>query len=226
MVRKQVNCQSETLRVTTMMAWKIIQDTLVHPFLLRWCGGKSRGLTPYGLKYFFDPPIRRSLPDKFLATGEPTAEREKWVLSLKTTDTSGQTLPNNVTERRVIPIYKFNRESGDVAPMVQEKSNLYLRDLLLFELDQEPGVPLYDVQEVSNYVAAIDHGLRLLEEGLPLSLRLFREIHGVLLTKGRVSNQTPGEFRRSSSWTCRTRIATRSAASAGRQHLHCRSTGR
>ena len=54
------------------------------------------------------------------ATGEPTAEREKWVLALKTVDTSGQTLPNNVTERKVIPIYKFDRETGDVTPTVQE----------------------------------------------------------------------------------------------------------
>jgi hypothetical protein len=64
------------------------------------------------------------------ATGEPTAEREKWVLALKTIDTTGQTLPNNVTERKVIPIYKFDRETGDVTPTVQEKSNIYLRDLL------------------------------------------------------------------------------------------------
>ncbi len=40
-----------------------------------------------------------------------------------------------------------------------------LSDLLLFELDQEPGVPLDDVQEVSNYVAALDHGLSRLGEG-------------------------------------------------------------
>jgi len=69
----------------------------------------------------------------------------------------------------------------------------------------EPGVPLDDVREVSNYVAAFDHGLRLLEEGLPLSLRLFREIHGVLLAKGRGSNQAPGEFRRSQNWIGGTR---------------------
>lgn len=56
-----------------------------------------------------------------------------------------------------------------------------LSDLLLFELDQEPGVPLDDVGEVSNHVAALDHGLHLMEEGLPLSLRLLREIHGVRL---------------------------------------------
>ena len=64
------------------------------------------------------------------ATGEPTAEREKWVLSLKDHDTTGETLPNNVTERKVVPVYKFDRESGDVTPTVQQKSNMYLRDLL------------------------------------------------------------------------------------------------
>jgi Fic family protein len=80
-----------------------------------------------------------------------------------------------------------------------------LSDLLLFELDQQPGVPLDDVREVSNYVAALDHGLGLLKAGLSLSLRLFREIHGVLLTRGRGSNQTQGEFRRSQNWIGGTR---------------------
>jgi Fic family protein len=60
-----------------------------------------------------------------------------------------------------------------------------LSDLLLFELDQAPGVPLEDVRNVSNYVAALHHGLHLLDTGLPLSSRLIREVHGVLLSKGR-----------------------------------------
>lgn len=64
------------------------------------------------------------------ATGEPTAEREKWVLALKTEDTSSQALPNNVTARKVIPIYKFDRDNGTVTPTVLEKSNLYLKDFL------------------------------------------------------------------------------------------------
>ena len=64
------------------------------------------------------------------ATGEPTAEREKWVFKLKATDTSSQTLPNNVTERKTLPIYKFDRESGRVTPTVQEKSNLKIADLI------------------------------------------------------------------------------------------------
>ncbi len=64
------------------------------------------------------------------ATGEPTAEREKWVLSLKNHDTSGESLPNNVTQRKVVPIHKFDRENGDVAATVQEKSSIYLSDFL------------------------------------------------------------------------------------------------
>jgi Fic family protein len=101
-------------------------------------------------------------------------------------------------------LYMYVRQEAVLSSMI-EGTQSSLSDLLLFELDQEPGVPLDDVREVSNYVAALDHGLRLLEEGLPLSLRLFREIHGVLLTKGRGSNQTPGEFRRSQNWIGGTR---------------------
>ncbi len=101
-------------------------------------------------------------------------------------------------------LYMYVRKEAVLSSMI-EGTQSSLSDLLLFELDQEPGVPLDDVREVSNYVAALDHGLRLMEEGLPLSLRLIREIHGVLLTKGRGSNQTPGEFRRSQNWIGGTR---------------------
>lgn len=101
-------------------------------------------------------------------------------------------------------LYMYVRKEAVLSSVI-EGTQSSLSDLLLFELDQEPGVPLDDVREVSNYVAALGHGLKLLEEGLPLSLRLFREIHGVLLTKGRGSNQTPGEFRRSQNWIGGTR---------------------
>ena len=101
-------------------------------------------------------------------------------------------------------LYMYVRKEAVLSSMI-EGTQSSLSDLLLFELDQEPGVPLNDVREVSNYVAALDHGIRLLEKGLPLSLRLFREIHGVLLTNGRGSNQNPGEFRRSQNWIGGTR---------------------
>ena len=102
-------------------------------------------------------------------------------------------------------LYMYVRKEAVLSSMI-EGTQSSLSDLLLFELDQEPGVPIDDVREVSNYVAALDHGLRLLGEGLQLSLRLFREIHGVLLNKGRGSNQAPGEFRRSQNWIGGTRL--------------------
>ena len=101
-------------------------------------------------------------------------------------------------------LYMYVRKEAVLSSMI-EGTQSSLSDLLLFELNQEPGVPLDDVREVSNYVAALNHGLRLLSEGLPLSLRLFREIHGVLLNEGRGSNQTPGELRRSQNWIGGTR---------------------
>ena len=73
-------------------------------------------------------------------------------------------------------------------------------DLLLFESDAEPSVPIDDVEEVSNYVAAMQHGLRRIAGGFPLSLRLICEIHAILLGGGRGANRTPGEFRRSQNW--------------------------
>jgi Fic family protein len=80
-----------------------------------------------------------------------------------------------------------------------------LSDLLLFENDEIPLVGIEDVQEVSNYVAAMEHGLKRVADGFPLSLRLIREIHDVLLRKGRGSSKQPGEFRPSQNWIGGTR---------------------
>jgi len=76
---------------------------------------------------------------------------------------------------------------------------------MLYESEAAPGVPLQDVREVSHYVAALNHGLKRLREGFPLSLRLIREIHSVLLASGRGSAKEPGEFRRSQNWIGGTR---------------------
>ncbi|HHP7234696.1 MAG TPA: Fic family protein [Desulfobacterales bacterium] len=101
-------------------------------------------------------------------------------------------------------LYMYVRKEAVLSSMI-EGTQSSLSDLLLFELDLEPGVPLDDVREVSNYVAALDHGLQRLAGGFPLSLRLIREMHGVLLSKGRGAGQTPGEFRRSQNWIGGTR---------------------
>ena len=101
-------------------------------------------------------------------------------------------------------LYMYVRKEAVLSSMI-EGTQSSLSDLLLFELDQEPGVPLDDVQEVSNYVAALNHGLRRLAEGFPLSLRLIKEMHAELLAKGRGSKRAPGQFRRSQNWIGGTR---------------------
>jgi Fic family protein len=80
-----------------------------------------------------------------------------------------------------------------------------LSDLLLYENDEPVRVPLDDVTEVSNYVAAIEHGMKRLRGGFPLSLRLLREMHDMLLSSGRGANKQPGEFRRTQNWIGGTR---------------------
>ena len=101
-------------------------------------------------------------------------------------------------------LYMYVRKEAVLSSMI-EGTQSSLSDLLLFELEMEPGVPLDDVREVSNYVAALDYGLKRLADGFPLSLRLIKEMHSVLLSKGRGSNQTPGEFRRTQNWIGGTR---------------------
>jgi Fic family protein len=73
-------------------------------------------------------------------------------------------------------------------------------DLLLFENKEKPAVPIADVEEVSNYVAALNHGIKRMKKDFPISLRLMREMHAILLRGGRGSNKAPGEFRRSQNW--------------------------
>ena len=96
-------------------------------------------------------------------------------------------------------LYTYVRKEAVLSSQI-EGTQSTLSELLLFESEAAVGVPLDDVQEVSNYVAAMNHGLQRLKEGFPLSLRLLREIHGKLLAKGRGSEKQPGDFRTSQNW--------------------------
>ena len=95
-----------------------------------------------------------------------------------------------------------------------------LSDLLLLELDEAPGAPIHDVIETSNHVAAMEHGRSRLEGGFPLSNRLIREIHGVLLSRGRGSAKDPGHFRRSQNWIGGTRPGNARFVPPPHTHLH------
>lgn len=97
-------------------------------------------------------------------------------------------------------VYMYVRKEALLSSQI-EGTQSSLSDLLLFENDAMPGLPLNDVQEVSNYVAALTYGLkRIKDENFPLSARLLREIHSVLLAKGRGAERDPGEFRSSQNW--------------------------
>jgi Fic family protein len=101
-------------------------------------------------------------------------------------------------------LYAYVRREALLSSQI-EGTQSSLSDLLLFELEEAPGIPIDDVGEVSSYVAALEHGLARMASGFPLSCRLLREIHAVLLARGRGADRMPGQFRRSQNWIGGTR---------------------
>jgi Fic family protein len=101
-------------------------------------------------------------------------------------------------------LYMYVRKEALLSSQI-EGTQSSLSDLLLFESEELPGVPIDDVEEVSCYVSAMNYGLERLRGGFPLSLRLIKEIHKAMLSSGRGSKKTPGEFRTSQNWIGGTR---------------------
>ena len=101
-------------------------------------------------------------------------------------------------------LYAYVRREAVLSSQI-EGTQSSLSDLLLFELEEVPGVPFDDVMEVSNYVAALEYGMSRLREGFPLCNRLLREMHSKLMSRGRGSEKNPGEFRRTQNWIGGTR---------------------
>jgi cell filamentation protein, protein adenylyltransferase len=158
-------------------------------YIVKSLGGEEvRALVP--------PPLP---PDPLLALGPLQTLLEQANQSLGRLDGLASLLPDiNLF------LYAYVRKEAVLSSQI-EGTQSSLSDLLLFEAHEAPGVPLADVQEVSDYVAALQYGTTRLREGFPLSLRLIREIHSVLLAKGRGSEKEPGEFRRSQNWIGGTR---------------------
>jgi Fic family protein len=140
--------------------------------------------------------VPAALPPKpaIVFDGELQRKMERATLALGRLDGVSALLPD-----RTLFLYSYIRKEAVLSSQI-EGTQSSLSDLLLFELDEAPGVPLDDVTEVSNYVAALEHGLERLRSGFPVSNRLVREIHAVLLSRGRGSGKQPGEFRTSQNW--------------------------
>jgi Fic family protein len=159
----------------------------------------------YDITAYGDETVRAFIPNPLppvppLVMAGPTHRLlERALLAVGRLDSISSVLPDTG-----IFLYSYVRKEAVLSSQI-EGTQSSLSDLLLFELDQAPGVPLDDVAEVSGYVAALDHGLMRLREGFPLTGRLLREVHGLLLASGRGSEKEPGEFRRSQNWIGGTR---------------------
>jgi Fic family protein len=101
-------------------------------------------------------------------------------------------------------LYSFVRKEAVLSSRI-EGTRSSLADLLLYEIEEAPGVPIEDAQEVSRYVAAMERGMKLLRSGLPIASRFLCELHAVLLDHPRGRGKTPGEVRRSQVWIGGTR---------------------
>lgn len=97
-------------------------------------------------------------------------------------------------------IYTYVRKEAVLSSQI-EGTVSSLSDLLLFEADEAPGVPVTDARETANYLKAINYGLNQIEtETLPICNRLLRDMHNLLLASGRGAEKGPGEFRREQNW--------------------------
>jgi Fic family protein len=97
-------------------------------------------------------------------------------------------------------LYTYIRKEAVLSSQI-EGTQSSLSDLLLFEADVAPGVPRADVEETANYLVALRHGVDAVTSGrLPISARLLREVHALLLDGVRGGDKAPGEFRRIQNW--------------------------
>lgn len=96
-------------------------------------------------------------------------------------------------------LYSYVRKEAVMSSQI-EGTQSSLSDIMLYEMEGVPGVPMDDVREVSCYVSALDLGIKRIREEHPISFRLLIELHQALMTSGRGVNRSPGEFRKSQVW--------------------------
>ncbi|MBV1790605.1 Fic family protein [Marinobacterium sp. D7] len=96
-------------------------------------------------------------------------------------------------------LYSYVRKEAVMSSQI-EGTQSSLSDLMLYEMEGIPGVPMDDVQEVSCYVSALTLGMERIAEGHPIAFRLLTELHQALMTSERGINKSPGEFRKNQVW--------------------------
>jgi Fic family protein len=161
---------------------------------------KARKTGRYVTVYTRDEPFKafvpNALPPRPPIAMDPTLERlhGEAQLALGRLDGIASLLP--APEQF---LYAYVRKEA-VASSQIEGTQSSLSDLLAYEITVAPGIPVEDVREVSDCVAAYEHADQRMTGGFPLSLRLICEAHEKLLASGRGKDQSPGQFRRSQNW--------------------------
>lgn len=108
---------------------------------------------------------------------------------------------DEITDILIAPSFfveMFARKESAMSSQI-EGTQATFSDFLKIEAGiREKNIP-NDVKEIANYFKALNHGLERVNT-LPLSLRLIREVHEILLKDVRGKDKNPGEFRRSQNW--------------------------
>ena len=171
---------------------------MIYPFFMSNRIGIYLNQTLAGESYkAYIPP--QLPPDPPIDLDKLYPHLEKATFALAELNSLHKAIPNTT-----LFIYMYLRKEALLSSQIEGTQSSF-SDLMLFEHHQKPSVSLDDVEEVSNYTKAISCGLERLKENFPLSLRLMREIHTILLSGTRGSSKLPGEFRRSQNWIGGTR---------------------
>lgn len=146
---------------------------------------------PTGYRAFIPEPLPPAPPVEIDDEMQALLSKANWALGRL--DGSIQTLPNPD-----LFVMMYVRKEAVLSSQI-EGTQASINDLLRAEADiNDPSIPK-DVDEVVNYVAAMNHGIALLET-LPISTRLITQIHGRLLDGVRGGRLQPGELRTSQNW--------------------------
>ena len=139
------------------------------------------------------------LPPKLTAKGlqqlsEPLREAEAALARL---DLAGEMIPSINWF-----VYAFVRKEALLSSEI-EGTQATLGDVLAWEQTDQPGASsIEDIEEVTNYVAAINRAFKEIRspKGAPISVRLFNDCHRILMQGVRGANKQPGEIRHSQNW--------------------------
>lgn len=146
---------------------------------------------PAGYKAFIPAPLPPKPPIKIGPKLQILLSHAD--MALGRLDGSIQTLPNPD-----LFVLMYVRKEAVLSSQI-EGTQSSLQDLLAAEAKVLKSHIPRDVDEVINYVSAMNHGIKRLPQ-LPVSVRLIREIHGKLMNGVRGSHLTPGETRLSQNW--------------------------